>query len=344
VVWGQRAFRLAILLLSALAPVTRLAPAQADENASQCCAVLDARIAELANAVLDNYVNDIKVQTYGHVNRAILFWNDGINSRVSFVDNNTSSSRLGFIGEGTFRPGLTVGARFETEFVWPSSSEIFDHRNVTRDQSLTDVAVRQAYGFIDDEHLGIFTFGHQWSASGDLTLINLGSQMNDAALHYNNGFGLGLKLAGGTFTDLKWGKLAENVDVRGATIFATTRLRCSDSWSQRPLAQRTLGMSPCAITPTGKLFALLEALATATTAQIFSAKSGARPRCYIINPVSTSRYRGHSATTCSAASLRNLSRILATYRPASARCGFPTGTPRSMATSAFTETSTSANC
>ena len=137
-VWGQRAFRLAILLLSALAPVTRLAPARADENVSQCCAVLDARVGELANAVLDNYVNDIKVQTYGHVNRAILFWNDGINSRVSFVDNNTSSSRLGFIGEGTIRPGLTVGARFETEFVWPSSSEIFDHRNVTRDQSLTD--------------------------------------------------------------------------------------------------------------------------------------------------------------------------------------------------------------
>ena len=88
-VWGQRAFRLAILLLAALVPVTRLAPARADENASQCCAVLDARIAELANAVLDNYVNDIKVQTYGHVNRAILIWNDGINSRVSFVDNNT---------------------------------------------------------------------------------------------------------------------------------------------------------------------------------------------------------------------------------------------------------------
>jgi hypothetical protein len=213
VLQGHKTYRLAILLLAALGPVTRLAPARADENASQCCAVLDARIAELATAVLDSYVNDIKVQTYGHVNRAILIWNDGINSKVSFVDNNTSSSRLGFIGEGSIRPGLTVGARFEMEFVWPSSSEIFDHSNFTRDQSLTDVAVRQAYGFINDEHLGIFTFGHQWSASGDLTLINLGSQMNDAALHYNNGFSLGLKLAGGIFTDLKWGQIAENVDV-----------------------------------------------------------------------------------------------------------------------------------
>ena len=191
----------------------RLAPVRAEDNASQCCAELDARVAELASAVLDNYVTGIKVQTYGHINRAILIWNDGINSKVSFVDNNTSSSRLGIIGEGTIRPGLTVGARFEMEFVWPSSSEIFDRSNITHDQSLTDVAVRQAYGFINDDRLGVVSVGHQWSASGDLTLINLGSQMNDAALHYNNAFSLGLKLAGGIFTDLKWGQLAENVDV-----------------------------------------------------------------------------------------------------------------------------------
>jgi predicted porin len=209
----HKTFQLAILLLVVLAPVTRLAPARAEDSASQCCAVLDARAAELASAVLGTYVNDIKVQTYGHVNRAILIWNDGINSRISFVDNNTSSSRLGFLGEGTIRPGLTLGARFEMEFVWPSSSEIFDPRNVTHYGSLTDVAVRQAYGFINDDHLGIVSVGHQWSASGDLTLINLGSQMNDAALHYNNAFSLGLKLAGGMFTDLKWGQLAENVDV-----------------------------------------------------------------------------------------------------------------------------------
>ena len=93
-VWGHRSFWLAILLLAAVAPVTRLAPVRAEDNASQCCAVLDARVAELASAVLDSYATGIKVQTYGHINRAILIWNDGINSRVSFVDNNTSSSRL----------------------------------------------------------------------------------------------------------------------------------------------------------------------------------------------------------------------------------------------------------
>jgi hypothetical protein len=208
---GRKLFQLVFLSLATAVPV--LGPARASDNAGDCCAELNARLEELTSTILDNSVRDVKVQIYGHVNRAILFWNDGINSKSSLVDNNTSSSRLGVIGEGTIRAGLTVGARFEMEFVRPSSSQVFDPRNATHDQSLTDVAVRQAYGFINDEHLGILSFGHQWSASGDLTIINLGSQMNDAAPHYNNAFGLGLKFGSGVFTDLKWGQLAENVDV-----------------------------------------------------------------------------------------------------------------------------------
>jgi len=210
---GHKASRLTILLSAILGLATSFEPARASENASKCCAELDARLEELASAVLGDTARNVKVQIYGQVNRAILFWKDGIDSKAAFVDNNTSSTRLGLIVEATIRPGLTVGSRFEMEFVWPSSSEIFDPNNVTHNEGLTDYAVRQAYGFISDERLGILTFGHQWSASGDLTIINLGSQMNDAALHYNNAFSLGLKLSGGIFTDLKWGQIAESVDV-----------------------------------------------------------------------------------------------------------------------------------
>src|SRR5215470_8446047 len=210
---GHKAFWPTILLSAILGLGNCFEPARASEDASKCCAELDARLEELASAVLGDTARNVKVQIYGQVNRAILFWKDGIDSRASFVDNNTSSSRLGLIAQGTVRPGLTLGSRFEFEFVWPSSSEVFDPRNHTHDQSLTVGAVRQAYGFISDEHLGMLTFGHQWSASGDLTIINLGSQMSDAALHYNNAFSLGLRLAGGIFTDLKWGQIAESVDV-----------------------------------------------------------------------------------------------------------------------------------
>ena len=210
---GHKASQLTILLSAILGLVTFFEPARASENDTKCCSELDARLEELASTVLADAARNVKVQVYGQVNRAILFWKDGIDSKASFVDNNTSSTRLGLIGEGTIRPGLTVGSRFEMEFVWPSSSEVFDPKNITHDEALTGYAVRQAYGFISDERLGTLTFGHQWSASGNLTILNLGSQMNDAALHYNNAFSLGLKLAGGIFTDLKWGQIAESVDV-----------------------------------------------------------------------------------------------------------------------------------
>jgi len=210
---GRNTFALLSLLSATLGPFTCLAPARASDYATQCCAELDARLEALASQVLNNSVENVKVQIYGQVNRAILFWKDGIDAKSTFVDNNTSSSRLGLIAQGSLRPGLTVGSRFEFEFVWPSSAQVFDPRNATHDLSLTIGAVRQAYGFISDERLGMLSFGHQWSASGDLTIINLGAQMNDAVLHYNSAFSLGLKLAGGIFTDLRWGQLAENVDI-----------------------------------------------------------------------------------------------------------------------------------
>src|SRR5262249_39717171 len=210
---GHKASQLTILLSAVLGLVTSFEPARASENATKCCTELDARLEELASAILGDTARNVKVQIYGQVNRAILFWKDGIDAKSTFVDNNTSSSRLGLIAQGSLRPGLTVGSRFEFEFVWPSSAQVFDPRNATHDLSLTIGAVRQAYGFISDERLGMLSFGHQWSASGDLTIINLGAQMNDAVLHYNSAFSLGLKLAGGIFTDLRWGQLAENVDI-----------------------------------------------------------------------------------------------------------------------------------
>ena len=66
---GREAFRSAMLLCATLVPIVWLAPAQASENASECCAALDARIAEL-RPVLDNNVHDVKVKLYGQVNRA----------------------------------------------------------------------------------------------------------------------------------------------------------------------------------------------------------------------------------------------------------------------------------
>jgi hypothetical protein len=175
-------------------------------------AELDARVPRKGNS-------KVSLQVYGQVNRAILFWNDSFDSKPSVVDNTTSSSRLGFIGQGTVAPGLLAGYRLEFEFLMPASSEIYNPSDVTHAEPLTSVALRQAYWYLSGNQLGTLSVGHQWSATGTLTLINLGSQMNDAALHYNNAFSIGLSIAGGIFSDLKWGQIAHNVDtLRGDYI------------------------------------------------------------------------------------------------------------------------------
>jgi hypothetical protein len=213
--WGYRAFSLAILLHAAVLPLAALAQSQISQSSAVCCADLEAKIAALESDALGRSVT---FQAYGQINRAMLLWNDGINSKWSLVDNTTSSTRLGFINQINLGGGVVTGFRVEGEFIYPASFENYDRADATHAHDLSVADLRQGYWFISDNRLGTLSVGHQWSATGDLTIINLGSQMNDAAPHFNNGFNLGLGIAGGIFSDLKWGQIVDQVDTLRANF------------------------------------------------------------------------------------------------------------------------------
>lgn len=182
------------------------------QGAADCCVALEDRVAELEATALRKGSSGT-LQIYGQVNRAVLFWNDSFDARAAVVDNTTSSTRMGFIGQAKIRPGLSAGYRIEFEYLMPASSQIYNPSDVTHAEPMTtSISMRQAYWSVTDDKLGTVSLGHQWSATGTITLINLGSQMNDAALHYNNAFSIGLSVAGGIFSDLKWGQIAHDVD------------------------------------------------------------------------------------------------------------------------------------
>ena len=208
------------LILATSALLAAPDPTHASKSATECCAELENRVAELEATALRKGGQKHSLQIYGQINRAILFWDDSFNSRASIVDNTTSSSRLGLIGQSKIQGQLSAGYRIEIECISPASSQIYNPADVTHAEPLTEVvALRQAYWHLSDERFGTLSVGHQWAATGTLTLINLGSQMNDAALHYNNAFSIGLSVAGGIFSDLKWGQIAHNVDtLRGAYV------------------------------------------------------------------------------------------------------------------------------
>src|SRR5262245_38900638 len=189
--------------------------ALAEALLAPCCGDLEERIAELETTTVRGASNKLSFRLYGQVNRALLLWNDGFDASDHIVDNHTSSSRFGVFGQATIKPGITAGYRLEIDVPFPSSDEIFNaadgHTGVLAGSD--QLRVRQNYWTLAAKDLGGFSVGYQSPATDDVTIINLGSQMTDAAVHYNNAFRIRLDLAKpAIITDLTWGQIAHNVD------------------------------------------------------------------------------------------------------------------------------------
>jgi len=190
-------------------------PAHGEALLSPCCDDLEERLAELETTTVRSGSHPMSLRLYGQVNRALLLWNDGFNSSDHVVDNHTSSSRFGFVGQATLKPGLTAAYRLEIEAAFPSSEEIFNaadgRTGIPAGSNL--LRIRQNYWTLASKDIGGVSVGYQSPATDDVTIINLGSQMNDAPVHYNNAFRIRLDLAKpAIITDLTWGQIAHNVD------------------------------------------------------------------------------------------------------------------------------------
>src|SRR6185295_11481553 len=97
-----------------------LTPARGEALLSPCCDDLEERLAELEATSVRSGFSKLSFRLYGQVNRALLLWKDGFDSSDHVVDNHTSSSRFGFVGQATIKPGLTAGYRLEIEAAFPS--------------------------------------------------------------------------------------------------------------------------------------------------------------------------------------------------------------------------------
>ena len=82
------------MLMSAYACV----PAQAADLGGTCCDDLEDRVAELEATTARKGNRVVSLQVFGQVNKALMVWDDGIDSDVFIVDNDYSGSRAGFKG------------------------------------------------------------------------------------------------------------------------------------------------------------------------------------------------------------------------------------------------------
>jgi len=206
------AVRCRIAFIFAIIVAIHVAPTAQAADFGDCCSDIETRIAEIEATTARKGNSKVSLQIYGQVNKALLSWDDGFDRDTYIVDNETSSTRLGFIGEAKMKPGWFAGYRMEVEFHDAASDEVFNGQNGDDGLSGTDLQIRQSYVYIESERYGRVSIGQQSPATDDITIINLGAQMSNAALHYNNNFGLRLGMLFGLTTDLSWGDFAHTVD------------------------------------------------------------------------------------------------------------------------------------
>lgn len=144
----------------ALARSTRETAVAANEASRVAAEATQAAQAAAPEKTVTSGRKGVKLVISGQVNRGALFVDDGAKSHIFHVDNDNSSTRIRFIGEGRFNEDFKVGSQIEVEFESNSSAAVnqFSDRGVGPD----DFNQRKLEVYLDSK-----TFGRLWIGQGD---------------------------------------------------------------------------------------------------------------------------------------------------------------------------------
>ena len=84
-------------------------PAAAAAFAGACCADLEERIAELEATTARKGNRKVALTLTGHINRAVLFWDDGVESDAYSVGNKNDQTNVSFEGDAQLAPDWRAG-------------------------------------------------------------------------------------------------------------------------------------------------------------------------------------------------------------------------------------------
>lgn len=141
------------------------AASQAQRTAAQAAAAAEQASTQAANAPLPEKTvtsgkSGVKLAISGQVNRGVLFVDDGAKTHAIHVDNDNSSTRVRFVGEGRLDEEFKVGAAVEVQFESNSSGSVnqFNERGV----GPNNFTERRLEVYLDSK-----TFGRLWIGQGD---------------------------------------------------------------------------------------------------------------------------------------------------------------------------------
>ena len=155
-----------------------------------CCADLEERVAELEATTARKSGKVVSLTVSGHVDRALLWYDDGSMRGFRTVDNNNSSSRFRLQGNAQVAPGLIAGYYIEFEFTDANSFGVdqIDARRAGppiagaagtaqpngHGNSPFVIGIRQSHWYLKSDTLGTLSVGRLNNASKDMVVTDLG--------------------------------------------------------------------------------------------------------------------------------------------------------------------------
>lgn len=181
--------------------------AQAADLGGDCCADLEERIAELEATTARKGNRKVKLEISGHVNEAIMFWDDGSESNAYVVTNDNARSRFRFKGEAKINEDWKAGYLMELGV-----------RTANSKRSTQDDAIGEGGRALDLRHNTLYieskTYGKIWvgltgGAGESVTEVNLAATKDIAKYSDVEDSGLGLFMTpkGGAITTVQWRRL-----------------------------------------------------------------------------------------------------------------------------------------
>ncbi|MGQ0456339.1 MAG: porin [Hyphomicrobium sp.] len=205
-----------LALLAALGVLAgAAAPANAADLGGDCCADLEERIAELEATTVRKGNRKVKLEVSGHVNEAIMIWDDGDEQNAYVVTNDNARTRFRFKGEATIADGWKAGYLLEIGLRTAHSGRFNQDDDSGDGAGLLDI--RHSTWYIDSKNLGRLWVGLTGGASEGVTEINQAATKD--VLKYSDpedtGLGLFLKSdgqvlgtgSGASATGFQWRRL-----------------------------------------------------------------------------------------------------------------------------------------
>jgi predicted porin len=153
-----------------------------------CCADLEERVAELEATTARKGNRVVSLQVSGQINKALLFWDDGVDSDVYVVDPDSDGSRFRFTGQAQISAGWTAGYTMEFS-VFDAASNLVSQTN---DEGTVDgLRVRRNFLYVESERLGRFSIGQENQATDGINEIDVVATYSSVSkTHYSGGFAI----------------------------------------------------------------------------------------------------------------------------------------------------------